>query len=326
MIDADVPLGVVVAFGRIIKPPVLAAVPMVNLHFSLLPRWRGAAPVERAILAGDARTGVDLMAVEEGLDTGGIYERVEVPIGPDDTLEELRGRLVVAGSRILVDALGEGLGRAGAAGRRADLRRQARRPRTATSTGPRPAVDVHRRVRLGRCLDHARRPAAEGVAHPRAPGGRRPAGAGGRRAGRAGRGAARGQAPDGRGAPGPTAPAGPPATGSARERHRPGARARRPRSHRARRGLRQPPAARAPEPHAASRRATGTSPPSSSTAPRACVGPATSSSTASSPATSTSGSATRCASAPTSSTSWRWRRTPRWARRSRWRPRRPAGS
>ena len=58
---------------------------MVNLHFSLLPRWRGAAPVERAILAGDERTGVDLMAVEEGLDTGGIYRRAEVPIGPDDT-------------------------------------------------------------------------------------------------------------------------------------------------------------------------------------------------------------------------------------------------
>ena len=91
VLDADVPLGVVVAFGRLIKPHVLEAVPMVNLHFSLLPRWRGAAPVERAILAGDERTGVDLMAVEEGLDTGGTYRRTEVPIGPDDTLEELRG-------------------------------------------------------------------------------------------------------------------------------------------------------------------------------------------------------------------------------------------
>ena len=54
MLDAGADLGVVVAFGRIIKPHVLAALPMVNLHFSLLPRWRGAAPVERAILAGDA--------------------------------------------------------------------------------------------------------------------------------------------------------------------------------------------------------------------------------------------------------------------------------
>ena len=57
MLAAEAELGVVVAFGRIIKPHVLAALPMVNLHFSLLPRWRGAAPVERAILAGDTETG-----------------------------------------------------------------------------------------------------------------------------------------------------------------------------------------------------------------------------------------------------------------------------
>ena len=69
-LDPPAELGVVVAFGRIIKPHILAAVPMVNLHFSLLPRWRGAAPVERAILAGDERTGVCVMDVEEGLDTG----------------------------------------------------------------------------------------------------------------------------------------------------------------------------------------------------------------------------------------------------------------
>ena len=77
-------LGVVVAFGRIIKPHVLAELPMVNLHFSLLPRWRGAAPVERALLAGDERTGVCVMDVEEGLDTGGTYACVEVPIGRGD--------------------------------------------------------------------------------------------------------------------------------------------------------------------------------------------------------------------------------------------------
>ena len=66
-------LGVVVAFGQIIKPHVLAVLPMVNLHFSLLPRWRGAAPVERALLAGDDLTGVCVMRLEEGLDTGGVY-------------------------------------------------------------------------------------------------------------------------------------------------------------------------------------------------------------------------------------------------------------
>ena len=89
-IDAD--LGVVVAYGRIIKPHVLAHLPMVNVHFSLLPRWRGAAPVERALLAGDDVTGVCIMDVEEGLDTGGVYARREVPIGPATTADELRAR------------------------------------------------------------------------------------------------------------------------------------------------------------------------------------------------------------------------------------------
>ena len=70
--------------GSIIKPHVLDVMPMVNLHFSLLPRWRGAAPVERALLAGDDVTGVCVMAVEEGLDTGGVYARREVPIGAGD--------------------------------------------------------------------------------------------------------------------------------------------------------------------------------------------------------------------------------------------------
>lgn len=109
VLDAQVDLGVVVAFGQLIRPHVLAAVPMVNLHFSLLPRWRGAAPVERAILAGDDATGVDLMVVEEGLDTGGIYARTELAIGADETLEELRARLVDAGVALLVTHLSAGL-------------------------------------------------------------------------------------------------------------------------------------------------------------------------------------------------------------------------
>jgi methionyl-tRNA formyltransferase len=148
VLDADVPLGVVVAYGRIIRPPVLEAVPMVILHFSQLPRWRGAAPVERAILAGDERTGVDLMAVEEGLDTGGIYERVEVPIGADDTLGELRGRLVEAGCRLLVESLRAGLGapqpQVGEPTYAAKLTAEDRHLDWSGS-----AIDVHRRVRLG---------------------------------------------------------------------------------------------------------------------------------------------------------------------------------
>ena len=106
----DAELGVVVAFGRIIKPHVLAELPMVNLHFSLLPRWRGAAPVERALLAGDEVTGVCVMAVEEGLDTGGVYTVEEVPIEPSTTADELRRTLVDIGSRLLVATLAEGLG------------------------------------------------------------------------------------------------------------------------------------------------------------------------------------------------------------------------
>ncbi len=109
VLDAGADLGVVVAFGQIIRPHVLDAVPMVNLHFSLLPRWRGAAPVERAILAGDTVTGVDLMDVAEGLDTGDVRARVEVPIGPDETADELRQRLVAAGVDLLVRSLADGL-------------------------------------------------------------------------------------------------------------------------------------------------------------------------------------------------------------------------
>lgn len=110
VIGAGVELGVVVAFGRLIRPHVLDRVPMVNLHFSLLPRWRGAAPVERAILAGDQETGVCLMAVEAGLDTGPLYRCERVAIGPEETADELRARLVRLGTALLVDELGRGLG------------------------------------------------------------------------------------------------------------------------------------------------------------------------------------------------------------------------
>jgi len=141
-------LGVVVAFGRIIKPHVLAELPMVNLHFSLLPRWRGAAPVERAILAGDERTGVDLMVVEEGLDTGAVYDRYETAIGPDDTAAYLRERLAEAGSRLLVDNLVRGLGQPTP---------QRGEPTYAHKVDPaelhvdwsRPAIELHRLVRIG---------------------------------------------------------------------------------------------------------------------------------------------------------------------------------
>ncbi len=100
-------LGVVVAFGQILRPQLLAATRhgFVNVHFSLLPRWRGAAPVERAVLAGDAETGVWIMEVEEGLDTGGAYAVARTEIGPDETAGELRARLVALGTDLLVQHL-----------------------------------------------------------------------------------------------------------------------------------------------------------------------------------------------------------------------------
>jgi methionyl-tRNA formyltransferase len=109
LMGLDAELAVVVAFGRIIPTSVLRELPMVNVHFSLLPRWRGAAPVERAILAGDAETGVCLMQVAEGLDTGDVYAVRAVPIDDEITLSVLRVRLVETACALLVDTLKDGL-------------------------------------------------------------------------------------------------------------------------------------------------------------------------------------------------------------------------
>ena len=94
-------LAVVVAFGRIIPTDLLEEIPMVNIHFSLLPRWRGAAPVERAILAGDERTGVAIMAVEPELDSGGVYASASVEVG-DKSLAELQTELSALGTDLLL--------------------------------------------------------------------------------------------------------------------------------------------------------------------------------------------------------------------------------
>jgi len=110
VLDAGAELGVVVAYGRLVPAPVLAGLAMVNLHFSLLPRWRGAAPVERAILAGDEATGVCVMALEEALDTGPVFRRQAVAVGPDEHLGPLRQRLVAVGSELLVEVLAGGVG------------------------------------------------------------------------------------------------------------------------------------------------------------------------------------------------------------------------
>jgi methionyl-tRNA formyltransferase len=99
--------GVVVAFGQLLPVALLETLPLgfVNLHFSLLPRWRGAAPVERAILAGDAETGVCLMRVEAGLDTGPVFGCARTPIATSDTAGSLGHRLVDIGTALLLEHL-----------------------------------------------------------------------------------------------------------------------------------------------------------------------------------------------------------------------------
>lgn len=103
-------LGLVVAYGRIIPEDLLRLVPMINVHFSLLPRWRGAAPVERAILAGDAETGVCIMQIEPTLDTGAVYATTRVPITDTSTTESLTRDLADAGAQLLIECLARGLG------------------------------------------------------------------------------------------------------------------------------------------------------------------------------------------------------------------------
>ncbi len=106
----DLDVAVVVAYGLILPNPVLAAPRLgcVNVHASLLPRWRGAAPIQRAILAGDAQTGITIMQVTEGLDAGPRLLEEAVPIGATETAETLHDRLASLGARLIVTAL-EGL-------------------------------------------------------------------------------------------------------------------------------------------------------------------------------------------------------------------------
>jgi methionyl-tRNA formyltransferase len=98
---------VVCAFGALIKEPLLSEFELVNVHPSLLPRWRGAAPVERAIMAGDEQTGVSIMRVTEGLDSGPVCLAQAEPIRPDDDYGTLAARLQELGTTLLVRALDE---------------------------------------------------------------------------------------------------------------------------------------------------------------------------------------------------------------------------
>lgn len=104
-VGADV--MVVAAYGLILPRALLEAFPLgcINIHASLLPRWRGAAPIQRAILAGDNETGICLMRMEEGLDTGPVYLTQRVPVAPDDTAGSLHDKLAALGARCVVEAL-----------------------------------------------------------------------------------------------------------------------------------------------------------------------------------------------------------------------------
>ncbi len=100
-------LIVVAAFGQILRPQVLD-LPRdgcINVHASLLPRWRGAAPIQAAILHGDAESGVTIMRMDPGIDTGGMLSQKAIPIQPDDTASSLSARLAELGARLLVETL-----------------------------------------------------------------------------------------------------------------------------------------------------------------------------------------------------------------------------
>ncbi|MBK5969741.1 MULTISPECIES: methionyl-tRNA formyltransferase [Thiorhodovibrio] len=105
--DKQAELMVVIAYGLLLPPAVLDAPTLgcLNIHASLLPRWRGAAPIQRAILAGDSRTGVELMQMDQGLDTGPVFARAETEISASDTGRSLHDRLAALGAELLIDTL-----------------------------------------------------------------------------------------------------------------------------------------------------------------------------------------------------------------------------
>ena len=94
---------VVAAYGQILRPHILELPPLgcMNVHASLLPRWRGAAPIQYALLAGDTETGISLMQMDEGLDTGPVFVQQAIPIRPDETAETLHDRLAALGAEMI---------------------------------------------------------------------------------------------------------------------------------------------------------------------------------------------------------------------------------
>ena len=143
---------VVVAFGRILGPKLRSVAPRgaLNVHFSLLPRWRGAAPVQRAMLAGDEATGVSLMQLVDELDAGPVYRQESLGIGPEERAPELEARLADLGSRLLVEVL-DALAAGAIEAREQDPRLVTLAPPLRREEGAldlrRPAAELERRVR-----------------------------------------------------------------------------------------------------------------------------------------------------------------------------------
>jgi len=105
--DLKLDVAIVVAYGLILPQPILDAPRLgcLNVHASILPRWRGAAPIQRAILAGDAETGVSIMKMDAGLDTGAVLAEAKTPISPDETGETLHDRLAMMGAKLMAETL-----------------------------------------------------------------------------------------------------------------------------------------------------------------------------------------------------------------------------
>jgi methionyl-tRNA formyltransferase len=150
--DLGADIGVVAAYGRIIPQALLdrPRLGMINVHASLLPRWRGAAPVHRAILAGDSRTGVTIMRVVFALDAGPMLARAPVDIDADETSADLEARLATAGSRLLIDVVNR-LEHAAIAGDPQDEALVTYAARVERADGDvvwaRPAREIHNRIR-----------------------------------------------------------------------------------------------------------------------------------------------------------------------------------
>jgi methionyl-tRNA formyltransferase len=147
-ISAGRSIGVVVAYGHVISADALHVLPMINIHYSLLPRWRGAAPVERALLAGDEKTGACIMQVVEQLDAGDILQSATTQILPTDTTSSLRARLGEIAIPLLIDVLSNGA--TAAQTQRGDVVVAAKITQADLEIDwSKPAVVVDRQVRVG---------------------------------------------------------------------------------------------------------------------------------------------------------------------------------